>query len=121
MSRRGHQMLEKISLSFQGSFLPGQCGRASSNTMVSPQFRRRSFFDLPPTESSARKQWCFMPCKNPPPPRFSANELAAWRSKPSWYAVSKLGQTIDPDLERFLAKRMNATTVELEAGHRSEE
>ena len=44
---------------------------------------------------------------------------AAWRSKPSWYAVSKLDYTINPDLERFLAKRMNATTVELEAGHLS--
>jgi pimeloyl-ACP methyl ester carboxylesterase len=44
---------------------------------------------------------------------------AAWRSKPSWYAVSKLDQTIAPDLERFLAKRMNATTVEVEAGHLS--
>jgi pimeloyl-ACP methyl ester carboxylesterase len=45
--------------------------------------------------------------------------VAAWRSKPSWYAVSKLDQTINPDLERFLAKRMNSTTVELEAGHLS--
>jgi pimeloyl-ACP methyl ester carboxylesterase len=45
--------------------------------------------------------------------------VAAWRSKPSWYAVSKLDQTINPDLERFLAKRMNATTVELDAGHLS--
>ncbi len=44
---------------------------------------------------------------------------AAWHSKPSWYAVSKLDQTINPDLERFLAKRMKATTVELEAGHLS--
>src|SRR6266567_6601310 len=44
---------------------------------------------------------------------------AAWRSKPSWYAVSKLDYTINPDLERFLAKRMNATTIELEAGHLS--
>src|ERR1700694_1429757 len=44
---------------------------------------------------------------------------AAWRSKPSWYAVSKLDQTINPDLERFLAKRMNATTVEVDAGHLS--
>jgi hypothetical protein len=38
---------------------------------------------------------------------------------PSFYAVSKLDKTIDPDLERFLAKRMNATTVELNAGHLS--
>jgi pimeloyl-ACP methyl ester carboxylesterase len=44
---------------------------------------------------------------------------AAWHTKPSWYAVSKLDQTINPDLERFLAKRMNATTVELNAGHLS--
>jgi hypothetical protein len=33
--------------------------------------------------------------------------------------VSQLDQTINPDLERFLAKRMNATTVVLEAGHLS--
>jgi pimeloyl-ACP methyl ester carboxylesterase len=44
---------------------------------------------------------------------------AAGHSKPSWYAVSKLDQTINPDLERFLAARMKATTVELEAGHLS--
>ena len=31
---------------------------------------------------------------------------AAWHTKPSWYAVSKLDYTINPDLERFLAKRM---------------
>src|ERR1700738_1571774 len=45
--------------------------------------------------------------------------VAAWHTKPSFYAVSKLDQTINPDLERFLAKRMNATTVELDAGHLS--
>lgn len=44
---------------------------------------------------------------------------AAWRAKPSFYAVSKQDQTINPDLERFLAKRMDATTIELEAGHLS--
>ena len=46
-------------------------------------------------------------------------KAAAWHSKPSWYAVSKQDQTINPDLERFLAKRMKATTVELDAGHLS--
>ena len=44
---------------------------------------------------------------------------AAWHNKPSWYAVSKDDQTINPDFERFLAKRMNATTIELDAGHLS--
>ena len=38
---------------------------------------------------------------------------AAWRSKPSE------DRTINPDLERFMAKRMNARTVELEASHLS--
>ena len=45
--------------------------------------------------------------------------VAAWRSKPSWYAVSKQDRTINPDLERFLARRMKATTVEIDAGHLS--
>lgn len=44
---------------------------------------------------------------------------AAWHDKPSFYAVSKEDKTINPDLERFLAKRMNATTIELNAGHLS--
>jgi pimeloyl-ACP methyl ester carboxylesterase len=44
---------------------------------------------------------------------------AAWHTKPSWYAVSRNDQTISPDLERFLAERMKATTVELDAGHLS--
>lgn len=43
--------------------------------------------------------------------------VAAWREKPSWYAVSALDRTINPDLERFMAKRMGATTIELEASH----
>ena len=42
---------------------------------------------------------------------------APWRSKPSFYAVSRKDRTIDPDLERFTAKRMGAITVEIDAGH----
>jgi pimeloyl-ACP methyl ester carboxylesterase len=45
--------------------------------------------------------------------------VAAWRSKPSWYQVSIEDRTIDPGLERFLAKRMNATTIELPSSHLS--
>jgi pimeloyl-ACP methyl ester carboxylesterase len=44
---------------------------------------------------------------------------AAWRSKPSFYAVSTEDRTIDPGLERFMAKRMRATTIELKASHLS--
>src|SRR5215813_12347855 len=42
---------------------------------------------------------------------------AAWRSKPSWYAVSTEDRTINPDLQRFMAKRMAAKTIEVKASH----
>jgi pimeloyl-ACP methyl ester carboxylesterase len=42
---------------------------------------------------------------------------AAWRSKPSFYAVSTEDRTINPDLERFMAQRMKAKTIELKASH----
>jgi pimeloyl-ACP methyl ester carboxylesterase len=41
----------------------------------------------------------------------------AWRSKPSWYIVAKNDRTVHPDLERFVAKRMGATTVEGASSH----
>ncbi len=44
---------------------------------------------------------------------------AAWRSKPSFYAVSTEDRTIDPELERFMAKRMGAHTIELRSSHLS--
>jgi pimeloyl-ACP methyl ester carboxylesterase len=44
---------------------------------------------------------------------------AAWRSKPSFYAVSTEDRTINPDLERYMARRMRATTIEVKASHLS--
>jgi len=44
---------------------------------------------------------------------------AAWRTKPSFYAVSKEDRTINPELERFMAKRMGAKTIELKSSHLS--
>lgn len=49
---------------------------------------------------------------------FSTNvEGTAWKSKPSWYIVAKNDRTIRPELERFVAKRMGATTVEIDSSH----
>lgn len=45
--------------------------------------------------------------------------VAAWRSKPSFYAVSTEDRTINPDLQRFMARRMNARTIELRSSHLS--
>ena len=41
----------------------------------------------------------------------------AWKSKPSWYIVAKNDRTVHPELERFVAKRMNATMFEADSSH----
>jgi pimeloyl-ACP methyl ester carboxylesterase len=41
----------------------------------------------------------------------------AWRSKPSWYIIGKNDRTVNPELERFAAKRMGGTTYELDSSH----
>ena len=41
----------------------------------------------------------------------------AWKTKPSWYIVAKNDHTVQPDLERSLAKRMNAKVTEADSSH----
>lgn len=43
--------------------------------------------------------------------------VAAWHDKPTWYAVSTEDRTINSDLERFMANRMYAHTIEVKASH----
>jgi pimeloyl-ACP methyl ester carboxylesterase len=42
---------------------------------------------------------------------------AAWHNKPSWYAVSTQDRTINTELQRFLAQRMGAHTIEVASSH----
>jgi pimeloyl-ACP methyl ester carboxylesterase len=41
----------------------------------------------------------------------------AWRTKPSAYIVATQDHAVHPDLERFAAKRMGATTYEVDSSH----
>ena len=41
------------------------------------------------------------------------------RRNPRFYAVSTEDRTINPDLERFMAKRMGAKTIEVKSSHLS--
>jgi pimeloyl-ACP methyl ester carboxylesterase len=41
----------------------------------------------------------------------------AWKSKPSWYMVATADRSINPEQERMMAKRMRATTVEVNSSH----
>jgi pimeloyl-ACP methyl ester carboxylesterase len=43
--------------------------------------------------------------------------VPAWQSRPCWYLVAGDDQAIPPAAERQFAKRMDATTVEVAAGH----
>jgi len=45
------------------------------------------------------------------------HEGTAWRTKPSWYIVGTKDRTVHPDLERFVAKRMDAATIEVDSSH----
>lgn len=42
---------------------------------------------------------------------------APWKTKSSWYVVAAEDKTINPDLERRMAKRANAKTTVLQTGH----
>lgn len=41
----------------------------------------------------------------------------AWKTIPSWYLVGQEDQSINPDLQRFMAKRIGAKTTEIKASH----
>lgn len=70
--------------------------------------------DLPPAKARAlyAVQWPFNKAL-----LTGRTTQAAWRSKPSWYAVSTEDRTINPDLQRLMAKRMGARTIEVKASH----
>src|ERR1700752_1348603 len=54
----------------------------------------------------------------PAPDLFDAKvDGTAWKSKPSWYIVAKNDRTIQPELERFFAKRMGAKVTEVASSH----
>jgi pimeloyl-ACP methyl ester carboxylesterase len=42
---------------------------------------------------------------------------AAWKTKPSWYVVASEDKTINPDLEKRMAKRANSKITILKTGH----
>jgi pimeloyl-ACP methyl ester carboxylesterase len=41
----------------------------------------------------------------------------AWKNIPSWCVIGRQDQAINPDAERFMAKRMGAKTVEADGSH----
>ena len=58
-------------------------------------------------------------CRRTGVDRCERTSKAVWRSPTSFYAVSTEDRSIDPDLERFMATRMGAKTIEVKASHLS--
>lgn len=44
-------------------------------------------------------------------------KVAAWKHIPSWFLVAKQDKTVNPDQERFEAKRAGSHTVEIDSSH----
>jgi pimeloyl-ACP methyl ester carboxylesterase len=55
------------------------------------------------------------------PWKVPANKISnpAWRSRPSWYQISERDLMINPELQHFMAKRIGAKTISLDASHAS--
>jgi pimeloyl-ACP methyl ester carboxylesterase len=43
--------------------------------------------------------------------------VAVWKTLPSWFVVATADQTIHPEAQRFMAQRIGADTIEVEASH----
>jgi pimeloyl-ACP methyl ester carboxylesterase len=70
--------------------------------------------DLP-----AQEQKLVWATQGAPVPDLFTQKIAGtgWRSKPSWFIVARKDRTVQPELQRFVAKRMGATVVEADSSH----
>jgi pimeloyl-ACP methyl ester carboxylesterase len=84
----------------------------ASPSLIDPAFLRQDFAqDLSPklaaTLSAQQRPTDFSVFVTP-------SGVTAWHSLPSWYAVSGDDRMIDPALQRAMAQRIGATTVEFD-------
>ena len=109
----------------------GDLNEKFAPTIASSNFRcdERGFVYIDPTNfgeafaaDAPIKDWRTMAATQRPIHASIFSEAAGpvgWRQHRVWYQVSKDDQTINPELERFFARRMNATTIELASSHAS--
>jgi pimeloyl-ACP methyl ester carboxylesterase len=41
----------------------------------------------------------------------------AWKTKPSWYVITKTDRAVSTDLQIFMAKRIHASSIEIPSCH----
>ena len=85
-----------------------------THATTSTQFALRPFrVDIPEEAIAATEKPLAPECFGAP------SGSPTWKTVPSWYLVSKNDRVINPDTERFMAKRMKATTHEINSSHAS--
>ena len=74
--------------------------------------------DLGPDLSAAEQQ-LFLATQQPLAAAATADKVttAAWQTKPSWYLVAADDRTVNPDLQRAIAQKLNATTRTSHGSH----
>ena len=110
--RAGRRVRREISQRF------GQVVRSGFGRVSWSSTGRTSAACSPPTCRSAMRPSAAATQKPVSSTVFGASvPKAAWKSIPSWYVVSRQDHAIQPNLERFYAKRMGAHTSEVNASH----
>ncbi len=89
----------------------GQVQWASGNRLAQASTKR----DLPETER--KPLWATHSAPGADLVQQQILREVAWKSKPSWFIVAKQDDTVHPELQRALAKRMNATVVGADSSH----
>jgi pimeloyl-ACP methyl ester carboxylesterase len=104
-------LLEKYPSKALTAFRPDAAGFLSIDRA---QFREVFAQDLPRAQTNVMAV-TQKPLSNSTFP--ATTKAAAWRTTPSWFVVAQDDNVINPDLERFFAKRMGATTTEIKSSH----
>jgi pimeloyl-ACP methyl ester carboxylesterase len=87
---------------------------ADGRVWMKPEGMKSFAGDLPEEEQKVVWATHFAPAAD----LFTKNAPGtAWKSKASWYIVATKDHTVQPDLQRFAAKRMGATMREVESSH----
>lgn len=104
-------MLDKYPTSLSAAFIPDAAGYLTCD-----RTKMRALFaaDVPVADASV-----LAATQKPINSAIFASTLsaAAWKHVPSFYMVATQDRAVSPDLERFVARRMNATTVEVKSSH----
>ena len=87
---------------------------ADGRVWMKPEGMKSFAGDLPEEEQKVVWATHFAPAAD----LFSKNAPGtAWKSKASWYIVATKDRTVQPELQRFAAKRMGATMREVDSSH----